>query len=69
MPELTPHQRQTATAYAEVFGANEATRLVLDDLTTFAASFTDPLVSAGATRVLLYILTKRSALRREKRTT
>ena len=62
---LTPAQRQTADAYAQVFASTAATQFVLDDLTQMISGM--PLDhQAGATRTLLYILLKRSAIRREK---
>ena len=63
---LNPAQRQIADAYSQVFASTPATQAVLDDLTVYANGLGEPLVRAGATLLLLYVLTKRSALRREK---
>lgn len=66
MSTLNPAQRQTADAYAQVFAPSAATQVVLDDLTVTANTMGDPMVRAGATNLILHILLKRSALRREK---
>jgi len=63
---MTPDQKATADAYTQVFGATPHAQRVLDDLTTTANSMSDPLARAGATNLLLHILLKRSAIRREK---
>ena len=63
---MNPAQRQVADAYSQVFASGAATQMVLDDLTVYANGLSEPLVRAGATLLLLYVLTKRSAIRREK---
>ncbi len=60
---LTPEQTASAEAWATVFADNVATTRVLDDMTAFAYGLT-PDQQVGATRLLLYLLTKRSQLRR-----
>lgn len=66
MSTLRPDQRATAEAYAQTFAPTPHTQAVLDDLTVAANSMNDPMMRAGATNLLLHILLKRSALRREK---
>lgn len=62
---LTPAQRQLAQAYASVFSPGDATQTVLDDLQGLANGF--PIEhQAGAARLLLYMLSKATALRRDK---
>ena len=63
---MTPDQRAIADAYSQVFAVTPHTQIVLDDLTVTANSMGDPLARAGATNLLLHILLKRSAIRREK---
>lgn len=60
---LTSEQEARAHAWASVFGDGAATTVVLDDMTVFATTLPEG-QQAGATRMLLYILTKRSQLRR-----
>ena len=61
---LTPEQEARAQAWAQVFQDAPATHMVLDDLTQFAYGLPETQV-AGATKMLLYILVKRSQLRRQ----
>lgn len=62
---MTPEQQQSAEAWAHVFGDHAATTRVIDDMTLFANGLSES-QQPGATRLLLYILTKRSQLRRSK---
>jgi len=62
---LTSEQEARAHAWAKVFEDGPATTAVLDDMTTFASGLSET-QQAGATRLLLYILLRRSQLRRQK---
>lgn len=58
-------QKTVAGAYRDVFADSGQVTLVLDDLTSMARGL--PLEhQAGAFQILMHILTKRSALRRER---
>ena len=63
---LTSEQEARAFAWAKVFEDGPATTAVLDDMTIFATGLPES-QQAGATRLLLYLLLRRSQLRREKR--
>lgn len=63
---MTPDQRRLADAYVHVFASSPQTQMVLDDLTVAANAIADPLGRAGATHLILHMLLKRSAIRREK---
>lgn len=67
MPPLTPAQTGRATAWATVFADGQATTVVLDDMVSYARQLPDPLERAGATGLILYLLMRRSELRRQKR--
>ncbi len=60
---LTSNQEARALAWAKVFEDGAATTAVLDDMTVFATGLPET-QQAGATRLLLYILQRRSQLRR-----
>ena len=62
---LTSDQEARAHAWAKVFEDGPSTTAVLDDMTAFAVGLPETQV-AGATRMLLYILLRRSQLRRQK---
>lgn len=66
MAALTADQEARASAWAKVFEDGAATTAVLDDMQQYARSFADPLERAGATGLILYILLKRSQLRRRR---
>ena len=62
---LSPEQDARAQAWAKVFEDGPATTAVLDDLTVFANGLPETQV-AGAMKLLLYILIRRSQIRRAK---
>lgn len=62
---LTNEQEARAYAWAKVFEDGAAATAVLDDMTVFASGLPET-QQAGATRLLLYILLRRSQLRRQK---
>lgn len=62
---LTSEQEARAHAWATVFEDGAAATAVLDDMTIFATGLPET-QQAGATRLLLYILLRRSQLRRQK---
>ena len=64
---LTQEQEARAQAWAKVFEDGPAATSVLDDMQTYAKQMTDPLVRAGATDMILYVLLRRSQLRRVAR--
>ena len=63
---MTSEQEARAQAWAKVFEDGPATTAVLDDMTVFASALPET-QQAGATRLLLYLLLKRSQLRRTAR--
>jgi len=63
---LTSEQEARAQAWAKVFEDGPAMTAVLDDMQEYAAQLSDPLVRAGATSLILFILRQRSKLRRQK---
>ncbi|MDP3702912.1 MAG: hypothetical protein Q8R78_00765 [Candidatus Omnitrophota bacterium] len=63
---LTIEQETRAQAWAKVFEDGPAMTAVLDDMQEYAAQLSDPLVRAGATSLILFILRQRSKLRRQK---
>lgn len=63
---LTTEQEARAHAWAKIFEDGPATTAVLDDLTVFVAGLPES-QQAGATRLLLQILLRRSQLRRVAR--
>lgn len=63
---MTPDQTESAAAWATVFGDSHATTRVLDDMTTFCNGLSES-QQPGATRLLLYLLTKRTQQRRAAR--
>ena len=65
MSALTPTQEAHAQAWQTVFSDGAATTAVLDDMTVFANGLPES-QQAGAAKLLLWILLKRSALRRAK---
>ena len=64
---MTPTQRTTAEAFAHVFAPGPQTQLVLDTMIGYARSLSDPLVRAGATEMVLYVLGQSGSLRRARR--
>ena len=67
MPPLTPAQEARAQAWAAVFADGPAATAVLDDMVGFARTLPEPLLRAGATELVLYVLSQRTALRRRSR--
>ena len=65
MATLTAEQDARAQAWARVFEDGAATTAVLDDLTVFVNSLPET-QQAGGCKTLLYILVRRSQLRRQK---
>lgn len=63
---MTPQQRAIAEAYSHVFAPGPYTHAVIDDMKTAANAMADPMQRAGATNMILHVLMKSSALRREK---
>ena len=63
---LTLDQEARAQAWAKVFEDGAALTAVLDDMQGYAKSLAEPLERAGATAMILHILTQRSLLRRQK---
>lgn len=63
---VTPEQHARAQAWASVFADGAAVTVVLDDMQAYAKSLPEPLERAGATGMILHILTQRSLLRRQK---
>lgn len=66
MATLTADQEARAQAWAKVFEDGPATTAVLDDMTVFVNGIPET-QQAGAARLLLFILLKRSQLRRARR--
>lgn len=64
---LTSEQEARAHAWAKVFEDGPATMAVLDDMQQYAKTLGDPVHRAGATDMILYILVRRSQLRRAAR--
>ena len=62
---LTDEQAARAQAWTAVFADGPATTAVLDDMTVFVNALPES-QQAGAAKLLLYILLRRSLLRREK---
>ena len=63
---LTTEQESRAHAWAKVFEDGPATTAVLDDMQEHAAQLSEPLERAGAMTLILFILRRRSQLRRQK---
>ena len=63
---LTDEQQRRAQAWAKVFEDGPAITAVLDDMQRYARALAAPLDRAGATHMILYILTQRTLSRREK---
>ena len=66
MATLTADQVARAGAWATVFNGQPAVTVILDDLTVFVNSLPES-QQAGAAKVLMYILLRRSQLRRQQR--
>lgn len=62
---LTPEQTASAQAWERVFEDSAQTTVVLDEMTVFANTLPSE-HQAGAAKLLLWILLRRSALRRAK---
>ena len=62
---MTDEQTIRAQAWASVFADSASSQVVTDDMTQFAYALPQDQI-AGAAKLLLYILTKRGQLRRER---
>ena len=63
---LTSEQQARAQAWVKVFEDGPAVTAVLDEMQEHAAQLSEPLERAGAMTLILFILRRRSQLRRQK---